>query len=355
MDITFWFELILFVVLMGLSGFFSSAETSLFSLSRAQLEQMRRDGNPRVSLIERLLSQPRRLIVTILIGNEFVNVAASALSAAIVIDMLGAENKLVNLFVMVPILLLVGEITPKTLAIRNNTVFAALLSRPIELFAFVITPLRRAVRSVADGVTTLLVGSERSRSNIVTEDMVRTLAKEAVGEGVLDPMEAQYINRIFDLGNKTVAEVMTPYAGIFFLPADMPLPVMVQQLHRTRHTKVPVYDGNRSNVLGILYARDLLGLDTAAVTATPGGLQGLLRAPCYVRASEPAAEVFHLFRQRRLSTALVVDENGAVTGLITMEDLLECIFGDLPSASDMTTGSTSRAAPRSPGTGEDRG
>jgi magnesium and cobalt exporter, CNNM family len=355
MDITFWFELILFVVLMGLSGFFSSAETSLFSLSRAQLEQMRRDGNPRVHLIERLLSQPRRLIVTILIGNEFVNVAASALSAAIVIDMLGAENKLVNLFVMVPILLLVGEITPKTLAIRNNTVFAGLLSRPIELFAFVITPLRRAVRSVADGVTTLLVGSERSRSNIVTVDMVRTLAKEAVGEGVLDPMEAQYINRIFDLGNKTVAEVMTPHAGIFSLPVDMPLPVMVQQLHRTRHTKVPVYDGNRNNVLGILYARDLLGLDTAAVMATPGGLQGLLRAPCCVRASEPAAEVFHLFRQRRLSTALVVDETGAVTGLITMEDLLECIFGDLPSASDMTAGTASRAGPRSPGTGEGRG
>ncbi len=344
MDITTWIELIVFVVLMVLSGFFSSSETSLFSLSRTQLDQMRRDGNPRVHLIERLLSQPRRLIVTILIGNEFVNVAASALSAAIVIDLLGAEHKLVNLFVMVPILLLVGEITPKTLAIRNNAAFAGFLSRPIELFAYLITPLRQAVRSVADRVTTLIVGSERSRSNIVTEDMVRTLAKEAVGEGVLDPVEAQYINHIFDLGNKNVAQVMTPRSNIFFLPADMPLPMMVQQLHRTRRTKVPVYEGNRDKILGILYARDLLGLDTAAITATPDGLRRLLREPYYVQETEPAADLFHLFRRRRLSLALTVDEHGAVTGLITMEDLLECIFGDLPSASDMTAGTLYRVA-----------
>ena len=99
MDITIWIELALFVFLMGLSGFFSSSETSLFSLHKIQLEQMRRDGNPSTELIERLLSQPRRLIVTILIGNEFVNVAASVISAAIVIQLLGAENKLVNLFI----------------------------------------------------------------------------------------------------------------------------------------------------------------------------------------------------------------------------------------------------------------
>jgi putative hemolysin len=349
--ITLWFELVLFLGLLGLSGFFSSAETSLFSLSRAQLEQMRRDGNARAQLIERLLSEPRRLIVTILIGNEFVNVAASALSAVIVIELLGAGNKLVNLFVMVPVLLLVGEITPKTLAIRNNVVFAGFLCRPIELFARLITPLRHAVRAVADRVTTLLVGSERSRSNIVTEDMVRTLAKEAVGEGVLDPVEAQYINRIFDLGNKSVAEVMTPYSRVFLLPADMPLPAMVGQLQRTRHTKVPVYGGSRDNILGILYARDLLGVDAAAVAQTAGGLQRLLRAPCYVRGADPAAEVFHLFRQRRLSLALVMDENGALTGLISMEDLLECIFGDLPSASDLGAAAPVRDAAPSPDTG----
>ena len=106
------------------------------------MEQMRHDDNPRINLIERLLSEPRRLIVTILIGNEFINVAASVISAAIVIRVLGADSKLVNLLIVVPILLLVGEITPKTLAIRNNVTFATFQARPIEMFAWLTTPLR---------------------------------------------------------------------------------------------------------------------------------------------------------------------------------------------------------------------
>ena len=143
MDLVVVLELSLFVILLGFSGFFSSSETALFSLNKRELDQMRRDDNPRIELIERLLSQPRRLIVTILIGNEFVNVAASVISAAIIIRVLGADSKLINLLIMVPILLLVGEITPKTLAIRNNAAFASFQARPIEFFAKLITPPAR--------------------------------------------------------------------------------------------------------------------------------------------------------------------------------------------------------------------
>jgi CBS domain containing-hemolysin-like protein len=235
---------------------------------------------------------------------------------------------------MVPILLLVGEITPKTLAIRNNVAFASFQARPIEIFALLITPLRRMVRLVADWVTTLIVGRERSRANIITEDMVRTLAREAVGEGTLDVSEAQYIDQIFDFGNKTVEEVMTPRSNILFLPIDMPLPEIIGELRRTRRTKVPVYGEHRDNILGILYARDLLGLDAARISGSRKGLRELLREPYFVPESKLAADLFNTFRNRKLSLALTVDEYGGVTGLVSMEDLLECIFGDLPSASD---------------------
>ena len=340
MDIALWIEVILFTILMAFSGFFSSAETSLFSLSKLQLEQMRRDDDPNLGLIERLLSQPRRLIVTILIGNEFVNVAASVISAAIVIQLLGAENKFVNLFIMVPILLLFGEITPKTLAIRNNVAFASLQSRPIEFFARAIKPLRWIVRLVADRVTTLIIGKERILANIVTEDMVRTLAREAVGEGALAPSEARYIDHIFDFGNKTVEELMTPRSNIFFLPADLPFPEMVQELRRTRHTKVPVYGRHRDDIIGVLYARDLLGIDPASLSGPGEHLQRLLREPYFVPESKLASDLFHALRQRKQSLALMVDEYGGVTGLLSMEDLLECIFGDIPSASDAMTATT---------------
>jgi putative hemolysin len=334
MDITVWVELVIFVALMALSAFFSSSETALFSLDKMQVDQLRRDGNPRVGLIERLLSEPRRLIVTILIGNEFVNVAASVISAAIVIELLGAEDKFINLFIMVPILLLFGEITPKTLAIRNNAAFASFQSVIIDWFARFIAPVRWAVRLVADWLTTLLVGKERARGSIVTPDMVRTLAYEAVGDGVLDDDEAHYIDQIFDFGNKTLADVMTPRSNVFFLPAEMPLPQMVAEIQRTRRTKVPIYQGHRDNIVGILYARDLLGVNLRRIADKPELLLKLLREPYFVPVSKPAAELFHSFRKRKLSVALTVDEYGGVTGLVSMEDLLECIFGEIPSPSD---------------------
>jgi putative hemolysin len=336
MDITLWLGLGLLAALLGLSAFFSSSETSLFSLSAVQLEQMRRERNPRLKLIQNLLSKPRRLIVTILIGNELVNVAASVISAAIVIQIAGVENSWVNVLIMVPLLLLVGEITPKTLAIRHNIAFATFQGRYIELFARVITPLRHVVRLIADYFITQLVSKERSRGNILTEDMVRSLTKAAVGEGVLDRQEAKYIQQIFDFGDKTVRDVMTLRSQIFFLPASMSLSEMMAELRRTRHTKTPVYDGNKDSVIGILFARDLLHLDLAQRSPQQERqtLRKLLRRPYFVPESKQAGELFLTFRKRKLSIALTADEFGGVTGLVTMEDLLECIFGDIPSNSE---------------------
>ena len=334
MDYILWIEVALFVCMMGLSGFFSSSETALFSLSNSQLEQMRRDQHRSIGLIQRLLSQPRRLIITILIGNELVNVTASVISAAVVIKVLGAENKWINLLIMVPLLLLVGEITPKVMAIRHNVAFAATESRFIDLFARLIRPIRWVVRFVADHFITLIIGKDRSRGNIITEDMVRTLAREAVGEGALDRHEAQYIDQIFDFGNKTIEDIMTPRSDIFFLPQDMPLGNIITELSQKRHTKVPIFQEHRDNVCGILHARDLLGIDKTKYTLDLLELQKILHKPYFVPESKLAADLFRTFQERKFSIALTVDEYGGVTGLVTMEDLLECIFGEIHSPSD---------------------
>jgi putative hemolysin len=334
MDLAFWLELILFIFLLLLSGFFSSSETAMFSLNHVQLEQMRQEGNPRIGLIQRMLSEPRRLIVTILIGNEFVNVAASVLSAAMVIQLFGAENKFFNLFIMVPILLVFGEITPKTLAIRNNVAFATFESAPINFFARLITPVRWAVRTVSEWITTLLVGKERSPGNIVTEDMVRTLAHEAVGDGVLNKIEAQFIDQIFELGNKTLEEILTPRAEITFIPSDVSTQSLLQTLKETRQSRFPVYRNHRDNILGILHARDLLDANLEELDGNPEALAAHLRKAYFVPETIPALELFDNFRENSRSFALTVDEYGGITGLVTMEDLLECIFGDIPSPSD---------------------
>ena len=334
MDIAFIIELVIFIVLLGFSGFFSSTETSLFSLNKTQVEKMRADGNRRVDLIERLLSEPRRLIVTILIGNEFVNVAASVISAAMVIQLFGADNKFVNLFVMVPLLLVFGEITPKVLAIRNNVAFATFESGPIDQFARLITPLRWVVRAVSEFFTTLIVGKERSRGNIVTEDMVRTLAHVAVGEGTLDHAEAQYIDQIFDFGSQRVNDLMTARADVTFVPVEATGGEILATFRDSRQSRMPVYDDNRDNIIGILHARDLLAVDINNLGQDWHSREGLLRPPFFVPESKSASDLFATFRQRKKSFALVVDEYGGVTGVITMADLLESIFGDIPTPSD---------------------
>lgn len=334
MDFVIIIELIVFAILMGFSGFFSSSETAFFSLNAVQIEQMRRDENPRLALIKHMLSEPRRLIVTILIGNEFVNVAASVISAAIVISLLGAENKYINLFIMVPILLLIGEITPKTLALRHNVPFAAFQAKPIQFFAKSITPLRWIVRVVSEGITTLIIGKQQTRGSMVTEDMLRTLAREAEQEGVVDSHEARFIDQIFDFGHKTVADVMTPRAAIFYLPIDMPLKEVISELIRTRHARIPIYKDNRDNVIGILYARDLLRRDLKDVLEKNVPLKDFLREPFLVPEVKPASEMFETFRERNRSFAMTVDEYGGITGLVAMEDLLEHIFGDIRTLSD---------------------
>jgi len=220
------------------------------------------------------------------------------------------------------------------MAIRHNVAFAGVESKFVDLFARLIRPIRWVVRYVADLFITLIIGKERSRGNIITEDMVRTLAKEAVGEGALDRHEAQYIDQIFDFGNKTIEDIMTPRSDIFFLSLDMPLGKIITELSQKRHTKVPIYQEHRDNICGILHARNLLGIDKTEHSLDLHGLQKLLHKPYFVPESKLVADLFHTFQERKLSIALTVDEYGGVTGLVTMEDLLECIFGGIHSPSE---------------------
>ena len=336
MDFIFLLEIPLFILLLGFSGFFSSSETAFFSLDSVHLEQMRKDKNPKIGLIERLLAEPRRLVVTILIGNEFVNVTASVISASMIIQLFGPENKIYNLFFMVPVLLVVGEITPKTLAIRNRVAFASFESGPIEAFSRMISPLRWLIRHISDFFITMIIGKERSRGNLVTEDMVRALAQDAVGKGALDQQEAGFIERIFEFGNKKLEDMLTPRSDITFISIDTPIVNIVNTQRQTRQSRFPVYSDHRDDIIGILHARDLLNIDLGDFKKghKHKALLKILRKPYFVPESKSAIELFGNFRKHKRSFALTVDEYGGVTGLVTMEDLLECIFGDIPSPSD---------------------
>jgi len=165
--------------------------------------------------------------------------------------------------------------------------------------------------------------------------MVRTLVQDAVGKGALDHVEAKFINQIFEFGNKRLDEILTPRADITFIAVDDPLPKILRTLRETRQSRIPVFGENRDDIVGILHARDLLEIDLKELEKDPAAFIKLLRDAYFVPESKQALELFDNFKERKLSFALTVDEYGGVTGLVSMEDLMECIFGEIPSLSDV--------------------
>ncbi|MFT5260239.1 MAG: putative hemolysin [Saprospiraceae bacterium] len=334
MDTTLITQVVLLALLLALSGFFSSSETALFSLKRNHRQEISDKYPERASVIEKLLSQPRRLIIALLIGNESVNVAASAISTAIILSIYGDDSAYLNLFFMVPLLLLFGEITPKTLAIRNNIKFAIFQAPLIDKFTWLTTPIRGVVRSIADRIITLIIGKERSEGNLITEDMMRTLAADALQRGALDSTEAEMIHQIFDFGNVTAEDIMTPRSDISSIPLKMSMPQCLENFASHRHTKIPVFGKNRDDITGILFARELMGVNLTDDKRHLYDYKHLLRAPYFVPETKSGADLFKVFRDKKISIAVVVDEYGGVVGLVTMEDLLETIFGDIYSPSE---------------------
>ena len=279
-----------------------------------------------------MLNEPRRLIVTILIGNELVNITASALSAMVIIRWFGLDNSYLNLLIVTPLLLIFGEITPKTLAIKNSSAFATFEAPLIQRFTLLITPLRDGIRFASDGIITLIVGKERTPGSLVTEDMVLTLTREAVGDGVLQTNEAHYIHQVFKFGEARVEDVMTPRSNVLFIAHDASPEEVIFQLKTSSYSKLPVYKEEQDAIIGVLFGRDLLSKNIKKIGGKKG-LRPLLRDAYFVPGTRQVIDLFHHFRSKRISMALVLDEYGGIIGLVTMDDLLRCIFGDLPSIS----------------------
>lgn len=322
-------EIILLLGLLILSGYFSGSETALFSLSRIQLEKLIITNERRGRQVERLLERPRRLIISILLGNQFVNTALTSIATVLIIQIVGREVPWINIAIVLPILLLFGEITPKTIAIRRSEQFSLLVAASLTLFSKIITPCRWFIRAISDRIVNLFIRGNSRTPSILNEDVIKSIVDEGEKEGILAALEKDYIYRIFDFGDAYMDDVMTPRVNMFYLPAEMQLTEMINKIKEAHYSKVPIYRGNRDNIIGILFATDLIGLDPTKTEQSEKILQRILRKPYYVPITKRADELFRTFQLRKISMAIVLDEYGGVQGMVTMEDLLEAIFGKI--------------------------
>jgi CBS domain containing-hemolysin-like protein len=322
------------------SAFFSGSETALFSLSPLDLQQLRQQRHPQSGTLHELLDEPRRLIVSVLCGNELVNIAAVANMTGIMVALYGeARAGWISVFVMLPLLLLVGEVTPKTIAAANpSRVSADFVARPMGIWVRLVAPLRWVIRAISERITTWIVGPARSASHILNVDEFRSVIEDVSEEGRLAPSSRVLINNLLTAGVTEIITVMTPRSSIAFLNADLALPDAIQQFETFRHGCVPVYREHRDNLIGFLYVEDVLRLRLDEVDLSDLTLDAIIRPPVVVPLTKKVDEMFDFFVRNRARAAAVLNEFGGVAGFITVDDVLRFIFGALAYTQPVETG-----------------
>lgn len=322
-------RLTLQVLLFIGSAFFSSSETALFSLSRVELRELRRSRHPRADTLHALLDQPRRLIISILCGNEIINVAAAANMTAILLHLYSEEQVVIlNLLVMVPLLLLFGEVTPKTIAVTNPVaVSTRIIATPMTLWVRLITPFRWLVRLLSERITTLLVGQEKTAENILHVDEFRTMVEEVEEQGELHATERILIDNLLAAGATEVVEIMIPRTRVAFIDSELSVPQIVEEVRRLRHRRIPVYRHHRDTLVGMLHAEDLMQLAVEDVDFSTLPLASLLHPVTMVPPTKKVDEMFEFFLEHNSQAAIVLNEFGGVDGLVTLKSLVTFIFG----------------------------
>jgi CBS domain containing-hemolysin-like protein len=329
-DIELIVRSLLQVVLLASSAVFSGSETALFSLSRTDLQQLRYRRDPHSEGIHAMLDEPRRLIISILCGNELVNIASSVNMAAMLLILFGQDAGWINILVMVPLLLLIGEVTPKTIAVNHPLGFSRNVSaRILPRWIYIVTPLREAVRQVADRVTTWLVGESVGRENILKPDELKTLLEEGEATGIIDASERVLIDNLLEASQTDVSHIMTPGPRLCLLDAEQPMRELVQTFREYRHPRVPVYRDHWDNVIGFIHSEDVLRLVRGGADLEELGLESILRPAHFVPPTLRVDELFQFFQGHGTRASIVLGEFGEVMGIVTMKDVLTFIFGEL--------------------------
>jgi putative hemolysin len=343
--------LFLILLLVTLSAFFSGTEVALFGLRRVDRERMRSSGRRSDALVLNMLSRPRRLIATVLIGNESINISMSAVMAATVEHLFAGMSEtglaLTATALALPLLLFLGEIGPKTIAFKTPMPWARFAARPIWLFGVVVTPIRLVVTAVAAIIIRPLGGrGQRQTPRDLSEAEFKALVDAGSAEGEVDARERRLIHQVFAFGDKTVAEAMVPRQRVFALSYDLPFARLTQEIASRGFSRVPIYQKSLDNVRGVLHAKDLL-IESARVGASRR-LSDLLHEPLFVPQTTPLERMFRLFKQKKMHMALVVNEYGKLAGLVTMEDLLEQLFGEIRDEREQQKTRAAAAAPPTP-------
>lgn len=322
-------SLILVVILLLLSGFFSSAETSLVAVSRIRIRTLAEEGNHRAKLLLSIFAHEDKMLSAILIGNNLVNTWLASTAATLASGFGGAAVSIAT-FVITFLILVFGEITPKTMATQNAERLALLYAPVITLLMKLLTPVIWFINLFSSLILRLFGISRESAGPSMTESELRTIVDVSHEEGVIQSDEKQLLNNVFDFGDARAKEVMVPRVHVVMAEAGSTYKDLLSLFRQEQFTRIPIYEDSVDNIIGLVNMKDLLLLDDPSQF----DLKAMLRKPYFTVENKKVSDLLMEMKNSTVNMAIVLDEYGELSGIITVEDIIEEIVGEVHDGYD---------------------
>ena len=318
-------QLIAIIILLCLSAFFSSSETALTTVNQIRMRTLADNGDKRAARVLHVTGNPGKMLSAILIGNNIVNLSASSISTSLAIHLFGNTGAGIATGILTFLILIFGEVTPKTMATIKADSMSLTVAAPIGLLMKILTPVIFIINKLSLGLMFLLHVNIKDAQKKMTEEELRTIVDVSQENGVIKHEERDMIHNLFDFGDAEAKEIMVPRIDMTFVQADATYQEVLDIFRQDMFTRLPVYEDSTDNVIGIINMKDfLLQNDTPEFS-----VRNLLREPYFTYEHKNTADLFLEMRKSSISLAIVLDEYGVTAGLITLEDLLEEIVGEI--------------------------
>ena len=329
MDSDDLWKLILLVMCLVLSAFFSSSETAFIALPRARLIHLLHIGRPKAALVDRMVKRPEKLLATVLLSNNLVNTAAASLGTALALSLITDETVavLVATAAVTLLLLIFSESLPKTIAWNRSETVAFAFARPLSIVAIVLSPPIRALQGITYLFTKLL--RVNYSTSELSEEEIRSLIAVGAQSGVVEPAEAELLEKVFRFGDQQIQEIMTPRTEIVSVEQGTTLEQFLKLYSQHSHSRFPVYDGEIENVVGVLSNKDVLLALGRGNLQPEDSATGLLREAYFVPETKTVGSTFSEMRLNGYGLVLTVDEFGGISGVVTLKKMLEVIVGQV--------------------------
>lgn len=327
MDPSSTFQFVVLIVLVMLSAFFSSAETALTTVSQHKLRALVEQGNKRAAKVIRITENSGKLLSAVLIGNNIVNISASSLATVLFTNLYGSTVVGITTGVLTLVILIFGEITPKTVAKVHNVKLALLYADVIAGLMWILTPVIWLLDLICAGIFKVL-HIDPQAGDTITEGELRAIVNVSHEEGVIEGEEKEMITNVVDFGDSLAKDVMVPRVDMVFISVDATVEEILNTYMEEQYTRLPVYEESKDNVIGILHVKDFF-FYYATHKEGEFNIREIIREPYFTYELQKTSDLMNEMRKAPMSMAIVLDEYGVTAGLVTLEDLVEEIVGDI--------------------------